>query len=121
MSFLKASLLEFISALMLPSVDALRFSATVLRVEGGTCSVKSELLDQGTWLGNNDTSRTLLRRLECFGGPESAGGGQRFKIGIQSCSSGFKLGNDDLLQPLASTIYLSSLGSSGSAMGSQRC
>jgi len=45
--FLKASLLEFISAMMLPSVDALHFSATVLRVEGGTCSVKSELLDQG--------------------------------------------------------------------------
>ena len=52
--FLKASLLKFVSATTSPSGYALRFLALGMHVEGGTCSVKLELLLQGMWLDNDD-------------------------------------------------------------------
>jgi hypothetical protein len=70
--FLKASLL---SATTSPSVCCFRFSAPGRRVKVRACSMKSELLRQGMWLGNDDVRRSpLLRELGCFGGWASVGG-----------------------------------------------
>ena len=51
--FLKASLWKFVSTVMSPSADVLRLSAPTR--DGEFCIVKSELLHQGVWLGNDNT------------------------------------------------------------------
>jgi hypothetical protein len=81
--FLKVSLLTFVSARLCLQL-LLRFSAPGMRVEVGFCNVKSELLCQGMWLGNDNMRRTsLLRGPECFEGRTKTGGrakGQDWKL-----------------------------------------
>jgi hypothetical protein len=60
-TFLKASLLKFVSATTSPFGCCFRFSATGMRVEVRTCSVKSKL-SQGMWLNNDDVTRAPLLR-----------------------------------------------------------
>jgi hypothetical protein len=68
-TFLKVSLLKFVSVTSSPFSCCFCFSVSCIRVEVWSCSVKSELLRQGMWLGNNDVRRApLLRGLDCFGG-----------------------------------------------------
>jgi hypothetical protein len=73
-----------------------------MRVEVGFCNVKSELLRQGMWLGNDSMRRTsLLRGLECFEGRAKTRGsaeGQDWKSELHCALSP---GNDDLLRPFA--------------------
>jgi hypothetical protein len=61
-----------------------RFPAPGLRVKVGFCNVKSELLREGMWLGNDNMRRTsLLRGLECFEGQAKTRGkaeGQDWKL-----------------------------------------
>jgi hypothetical protein len=62
-------------------VDAFPFSSSDMRGGGAGCSVKSKLLRQGMWLGNDDVRRTPLHRgLDCFGGFSFAEGGAEDQV-----------------------------------------
>jgi hypothetical protein len=58
-----------------------------MRVKVGTCNMKSELLRQGWWLGNDDIRRTpLFVDLIVSEVRQKPGARQRIKIGSWSCS-----------------------------------